>query len=101
MFNIIRNILISFDKMLHNYINVSFILNNKFFFSFLVTSIQCYQCNSAYNTQCLDVAKWKPHEVAPFLNECNGDYDGAEPFCRTIDLKRMNLLILQFNNFQI
>lgn len=60
-----------------------------FFFSKFssVDAINCYQCNSHNDPECLDLKSHMPHKVAGFYQPCDNDQDGNEAFCRTISYK--------------
>lgn len=66
--------LIKFHKI--NQVNV--------FFS-IVYAIKCYQCNSAHHPECEDVNATETLSITKtFLQNCTGDYEGEQPFCRKI-----------------
>lgn len=51
-----------------------------------VSAISCYQCNSEEHPECETLDVRRPDLIAQFYQRCDGDYQGAIPFCRKIDL---------------
>lgn len=67
------------------------------FFFFSASAINCYQCNSDSNPECTNLHEHPPHNVSVFYQSCDGDFDGLEPFCRTITYKCQYFSCGKFN----
>lgn len=59
----------------------------KIFSKFLVNAIKCYQCNSVTDPGCDKIEMLPKEAIAHFFKDCEGDFDGNEPFCRKQDIK--------------
>uniref|UniRef100_A0A1L8DA02 Putative membrane protein n=2 Tax=Nyssomyia neivai TaxID=330878 RepID=A0A1L8DA02_9DIPT len=55
-----------------------------------VSAIKCYQCNSAVDIGCDLIEGNQPEKFAHFYKECEGKYEGHEPFCRKIEFELLD-----------
>lgn len=52
------------------------------FFFFSGLTIECFQCNSVEHPGCVDLTI--NDTSSRYYRECDGDYQGHEPFCRKV-----------------